>query len=162
MHPWSSGQDAGFSLRNDGFDSRWVYHLNTGETRNGYPHQTVNLALIEDCEFEPHLSHHFENQKMGCKCCWGHAGFASLKDRFDPGTVHHFSGNSAAWLARLPWTQEVREFKSHFPDHFIRVVSSVGRAADIRAPCHRFESCTTHHFIRGVYSLGVNDRSVSG
>ena len=107
MHPWSSGQDAGFSLRNDGFDSRWVYHINTGETRNGYPHQTVNLALIEDCEFEPHLSHHFDNKKMGCKCCWGHTGFASLKDRFDPGTVHHFSGNSAAWLARLPWTQEV-------------------------------------------------------
>ncbi len=28
-------------------------------------------------------------KNMGCRCCWGHTGFASLKDLFDPGTVHH-------------------------------------------------------------------------
>ena len=26
---------------------------------------------------------------MGCRCCWGHTGFASLEERFDPVTVHH-------------------------------------------------------------------------
>ena len=45
---------------------------------------------------------------MGCKCCWGHEGFASLKERFDPVTVHHiFCLVSIVGLMRYPVTVEI-------------------------------------------------------
>ena len=44
---------------------------------------------------------------MGCKCCWGHAGFASLNDRFDPDTVHHIIARLAQFGSSTALTKQM-------------------------------------------------------
>ena len=49
---------------------------------------------------------------MGCKCCWGHEGFASLKERFDPVTVHHLYGDVEQLVVHFLHTETVADSNS--------------------------------------------------
>ena len=126
---------------------------------------------------------------MGCKCCWGHEGFASLKERFDPVTVHHMfciassigrvlvSKTSGSGFESLAVRQVfVREWcRGNTTDFDSVVLGSIpsSRASFVArlvkwyngrliSVYYKFNSCTEHQFLFHLSILGEHPRLLTG